>query len=146
MRALVAGLALITLAACGGDSSSVQPNTSVVGTWNLQTYNGQSLPHTGTVNDNGSVDRVDGGSIAFDTSGNYVLGIKIVNTLNGTVSQQDFNEIGSYSGTPATGVTLKPNDLSGGKGTFNGPTVAVAVSGNTLSFSQQGKPLVFTRK
>ena len=145
MRALTAGLALVALAACGRDSSSVQPSQSVVGSWNLQTYNGKSLPYTGTVNTNGSVDRVDGGTIAFDTSGNYVLGIKIVNTLGATVAQQNYNEIGSYAGTAATGVTLKPNDLSGGKGTFNGPTVAVAVSGNTLSFSQQGKPLVFSR-
>jgi hypothetical protein len=146
MRALVAGLALVALAACGGGSSSVQASTSVAGSWNLETYNGKSLPATGTANDNGSVDRVDGGSIAFDTIGNYVLEIKIVSTLGSTVSQQNWNEIGSYSGTATTGVTLKPNDLSGGKGTFKGPTVAVTVSGNTLSFLQEGKPLVFVRK
>jgi len=145
MRALVAGLALIALAACGGDASTARPNESVAGSWSLQTYNGKSLPFTGTVNDNGSVDRVDGGSIAFDTLGNYVLAIKIVNTLGATVNQQDFNEIGSYSGTPATGVTLKPNDLSGGKGPYKGSTVPVTISGKTLSFSQEGKPLVFER-
>ena len=145
MRALVAGLALVALAACGGGSSSVQASTSVAGSWNLETYNGKSLPATGTANDNGSVDRVDGGSIAFDTLGNYVLAIKIVNTLGATVSQQDYNEIGSYSGTAATGVTLKPFDLSSGKGPYKGSTVPVTISGKTLSFSQEGKPLLFER-
>ena len=145
MRALVAGLALVALAACGGDSSTARTSESVAGTWTLQTYNGKPLPVTGTVNGNGSFDRVDSGSIAFDAK-SYVLGIKIVNTLGSTSNQQDFNEVGSYSGTAATGVTLKPNDISGGTGPFNGPTVPVTVSGNTLSFSQQGKILTFVRK
>ena len=59
MRALVAGLALIALAACGGDSSTARTNGSVIGTWTLKTYNSNPLPFTGSVNDNGSVDRVD---------------------------------------------------------------------------------------
>ena len=146
MRALVASLALMALAACGGDASTARTSDSVAGTWTLQTYNGRSLPFTGSPNDNGSVDRVDSGTIGFDGKGTYALGIKIVNTLGSTVTQQDFNEIGSYTGTATTGVTLRPNDLSGGTGPFNGPTVPVTVSGNTLSFSQQGKVLTFRRK
>jgi hypothetical protein len=98
------------------------------------------------VNDNGSVDRVDSGSIGFDGKATYVLGIKIVNTQGSTVSQQDYNEIGSYSGTASTGVTLKPNDLSGGTTKGNFATIPVTVSGNTLSFSQEGKPLTFVRR
>jgi len=145
MRSFVAGLALIALVACGGDASTVRASDSVVGSWNLQTYNGQRVPHTGPPNVNGSVDRVDGGSIAFDTLGNYVVAIKIVNTLGATVSQQDYNEIGSYSGTAATGVTLKPFDLSSGKGPYKGSTVPVTISGKTLSFSQEGRPLLFER-
>jgi hypothetical protein len=146
MRAIVAGLALIALAACGGDSSTARTNGSVVGTWTLQTYNGKPLPFTGSPNGNGSVDRVDSGSISFDANRNYVLGIKIVNTLGSTVNQQDFNEVGSYSGNATTGVILKPNDLSGGTSTAPFPTVAVTISGNTLSFSQDGKPLTFVRR
>ena len=146
MRALVAGLALIVLAGCGGDSSTARTAGSVVGTWTLQTYNSRPLPFTGSPNGNGSVDRVDSGTIAFDASNTYVIGIKIVNTLGSTVAQQDFNEVGSYSGTVATGVTLKPNDLSGGTSTANFPTVPVTFSGNTLSFSQQGKILTFAKR
>ena len=97
-------------------------------------------------NDDGSVNRVDSGSIAFDASRNYVLGIKIVNTLGSTITQQNFNEVGSYAGSATTGVTLKPNDLSGGTSTANFPTVSVTVSGNTLSFSQEGKILAFARR
>ena len=146
MRALVAGLALVALAACGGDSSTARPSDSVAGTWTLQTYNGRPLPFTGNPNDNGSVDRVDSGSIGFDGKATYVLGIKIVNTLGTTVTQQDYDEIGSYTGSASTGVTLKPNDVSGGTSNFNFPTVAVTVSGNTLSFSQNGKLLTFVRR
>ena len=146
MRARVALLALAALAACGGDSSTARTSESVVGNWTLQTYNGRPLPFTGSVNGDGSVDRVDSGSIAFDANRNYVLSIKIVNTLGSTATQQDFNEVGSYSGNTTMGVTLKPNDLSGGTSAGNFPTVAVTVSGNTLSFPQQGKVLTFMRR
>ena len=84
MRAHVAALALAAVAACGGDSSTVRTSGSVVGSWALQTYNSRPLPYTGSVNTNGSVDRIDSGTIAFDTSRNYVIGIKIVNTLGST--------------------------------------------------------------
>ena len=145
MRAFVAGLALVALSACGGDSSTARTSESVVGSWALQTYNGRPLPFTGSANADGSINRVDSGTIAFDASRNYVLGIKIVNTLGATVTRQDYDEVGSYSGTATTGVTLKPNDLSGGTSTATFATVPVTVSGNTLSFSQQGKVLTFAR-
>jgi len=146
MRHLVAGLALTALVACGGDSSTARPSDSVAGTWNLQTYNGKSLPFTGTVNGNGSVDRVDSGSIGFDGRATYVLGIKITNTLGSTATPQNYDEVGSYSGTASTGVTLKPNDLSAGTSKAPFATVPVTVSGNTLSFSQEGKILTFVRR
>jgi hypothetical protein len=146
MRHFVAGLALTALVACGGDSSTARPSDSVAGTWNLQTYNGKSLPFTGTVNDNGSVDRVDSGSIGFDGRATYVLGIKITNTLGSTATPQNYDEVGSYSGTASTGVTLKPNDLSAGTSKAPFATVPVTVSGNTLSFSQEGKILTFVRR
>ena len=146
MRAVVAGLALLALAACGDDSSTARPSDSVAGTWTLQTYNGKSLPFSGTPNDNGSVDRVDSGTIGFDGKATYVLGIKIVNTLGSTVTQQNYDEVGSYSGTASTGLTLKPNDLSGGTAAYKGSTVPVTITGNTLSFSQEGKVLTFVRR
>ena len=91
MRAVVAGLGLMALVACGGDSSTARSSDSVVGSWSLQTYNGQKLPFTGSPNENGSINRVDSGTIAFDANHNYVIGIKIVNTLGTRVAQQDFN-------------------------------------------------------
>jgi len=146
MRHLVAGLALIALVACGGDSYTARPSDSVAGTWTLQTYNGKPLPFTGNPNENGSVNRVDSGSIGFDGKATYVLGIKITNTLGSTTTSQDYDEVGSYTGNASTGVTLKPNDLSGGTSKGNFATIPVTVSGNTLSFSQEGKPLTFVRR
>ena len=146
MRHLVAGLALGALVACGGDSSTARPSDSVAGTWTLETYNGKPLPFTGNPNENGSVNRVDSGSIGFDGKATYVLAIKITNTLGSTSTPQNYDEVGSYTGSASTGVTLKPNDLSGGTAKGNFATIPVTVSGNTLSFSQEGKPLTFVRR
>ena len=85
-------------------------------------------------------------ALAWPSNDEKSLGIKIVNTLGSTVTQQNFNEVGSYAGSATTGVTLKPNDLSGGTSPANFPTVPVTVSGNTLSFSQEGKILAFARR
>ena len=41
MRTLVAALALVALAGCGGDSSTARTSDSVAGAWTLQTYNGK---------------------------------------------------------------------------------------------------------
>jgi hypothetical protein len=142
----VAGLALVALVACGGDSVTMPTPTSVVGSWTLKTYNGSPLPYTGSVNGNGSRDRVNSGTIAFDNAHTYVLDIRIVNTLGSTVTDQNFTEVGSYSGTIATGIILKPNDLSGGTNGLTFAEVPVTISGATLSFSQIGKILTFEKQ
>src|SRR3954468_862633 len=113
MRIVSMVVALVALMACnssnGGNSD---PTTDlIIGKWTLDTYNGGTLPFVGSLNGNGSVNRVDSGSITFDTGRTYLLDIKIVNTLGTTSTPQDFAEVGSFSGTAASGVILKPNDL-----------------------------------
>jgi hypothetical protein len=133
--------------ACGSSDISMEPpNGSVVGKWALKTYNGRPLPFTGSANADGSVNRVDSGSITFDSRQTYLLDIRIVNTLGTTTTPQNFSEVGSYSGNATAGVVMKQNDLSGGTSGGNFVQVPATVSGNTLSFSQLGKPLTFEKQ
>lgn len=46
MKRLLATLAIATLAACGGDSSTTNPLVAIAGTYTLQTVNGKPLPTT----------------------------------------------------------------------------------------------------
>ncbi|MEO8564677.1 MAG: hypothetical protein ABI601_21580 [bacterium] len=141
-------LGLLAVAACnsGDPVKNVADAPSVVGTWALQSYNGGTLPYSGSQNANGSVNRVDEGSITLDNGHTYVLEVKIVNTLGSTLTPQNFNEVGSYAGSAAAGVVLKPNDLSGGTNGQNYQQVPATVSGTTLSFAQSGKILTFVKK
>ena len=142
MRVVVMVLALLSSIACGGDSSTAP--TTVVGAWSLQSYNGGVLPYTGGSNANGSRDRVTDGTITFDSAGRYVLGITILRTAStGIVSNQDFNEIGSYTGD-VTGLVLRPNDF--GTGVLSDPPVPAAIAGDTLRFEQGGKLLKFVKR
>jgi len=147
MRIVSMVIALVALVACNSSSDgNSSPTTDlIIGKWSLETYNGGSLPFVGSLNANGSVNRVDSGSITFDTGRTYLLDIRIVNTLGATTQPNDFAEIGSYSGTAASGVVLKPNDISGGTSGGQFAQVPVTISGNKLSFSQQGKILTFVK-
>ena len=142
---LVATMCLSVACSNSSDVNKDAGSGSVVGKWALQSYNGHALPFTGNVNANGSVNRVDSGSITFDNNRTYVIDIRIANTLGTAVTPQDFAEVGSYSGNATTGLVLKPNDLSGGTSTGKFAQVPVTVSGNTLSFSQEGKILTFAK-
>jgi hypothetical protein len=148
MRIVSMVFALVALVACNSsnDGNSAPTGDAVIGKWTLQTYNGGSLPFVGSLNANGSVNRVDSGSITFDSGRTYLLDIRIVNTLGATTTPQDFAEVGSYSGTAATGLILKPNDISGGTSPGQYSQVPASVANNTLSFSQQGKILTFVKR
>jgi len=148
MRIVSMVFALFALVACNSSSGSNSDPTNdlIVGKWTLESYNGGTLPFVGSLNVNGSVNRVDSGSITFDTGRTYLLDIKIVNTLGSATTPQDFNEVGSYSGTAASGVVLKQHDISGGTSGAQFAQVPVTVSGNKLSFSQEGKLLTFVKR
>jgi len=142
---------LLVVAACnsGDPVKNIPPgDTGVTGKWTLQTYNGGNLPYTGSLNANGSINRVDGGTVILeerDGKRNYLLDIKIVNTLGATVTDNNYSEVGSYASSSG-GLTFKPNDISGGTDNRPYATVPVTISGTTLSFPQQGKILTFSRQ
>ena len=142
---LIAATLLSVACSNSSDVNKDAGSGSVVGKWTLSSYDGHGLPFTGSANPNGSVNRVDSGSITFDAKRTYLLHIGIVNTLSDSTLSQDFDEVGSYSGNSSAGVVLKPHDLSGGTSTGNFAQIPVTVSGNTLSFPQEGKILTFKK-
>ena len=150
MRIVSLIAAFVVVAGCnsGDPVKNLPPGQSAVaGKWALQTYNGGALPYTGSKNANGSVNRVDSGTLTLDQGSNtYLLDIKIVNTLGTTTTPQDYNEVGSFAANASGGLTLKPNDLSGGTSGLTFGTVPVTVTGSTLSFPQQGKILTFVKQ
>jgi hypothetical protein len=152
MRTLPIVVALVSVIACGGAEAIAPPssNQGVEGVWALTSYNGGSLPYTGSPNANGSRNRVTSGSITLSSTSDgrrtYLLDIKIVNTLGSTEIPQNYAEVGSYSGD-VNSLVLRPNDVSGGTG--GGVPLAqvpATISNNTLSFAQQQKILTFARQ
>jgi hypothetical protein len=146
MRTALMVVALVSSVACGGATATAPAtDTFPAGVWALQTYNGSSLPYTGTPIGN-AVDKVTDGTIQF-VAPSYVIDITIIRTIGDTVFNQKYYEIGSYTSS-ATGVVLRPNDVPGGTGntTFLPDAVPVSRSGNTISFLQKGKILTFVKR
>ena len=146
MRTALMVVALVSSLACGGATATEPPaDTFPAGVWALQTYNGGTLPYTGTPVGN-AVDRVTDGTISF-VAPSYVLDITIVRTIGDTVLNQKYYEVGSYKSS-ATAITLQPDDVPGGTGNtaFLPAAVPVSRSGNTISFVQKGKVLTFVKR
>ena len=139
---IVLALAAVT-AACGGHGGTTTSKTDpVVGVWTLETYNGKPLPFTGTP-DGDAINQVTGGEMEFNAS-SYTLGISIIRTVGGTQSfNQNYSEFGTYTRT-SEGLTLKPFDAPGLPS--KAPTVPATISGTTLSFVQDGRPLTFVKR
>ncbi|MEO6527017.1 MAG: hypothetical protein ABIP93_10360 [Gemmatimonadaceae bacterium] len=147
MRIVSLIVALVSVVACGGGAT--QPaSPSVVGVWSLQTYNGNPLPYTGTPEQTPggiAINQATGGELEFG-GGSYTVSISIIRTVNGTqVFNQNYSEIGTYTAT-STGVVMRPFDIPGSSPSQAAPAVSATVSGSTISFLQQGKPLTFVKR
>lgn len=121
MKRFLLCLAVLMLAACGGDSTS--PTTRVSGTWHLRSINGTSLPYTFPP-DNGTTATVTGSTLTLSDNGSYneVVSLRLVSanaTNNATVT-----EVGTWT---ANGGAITFNDNTD-QATYQG-----SVSGNTLT-------------
>jgi hypothetical protein len=134
----MASIALaLTLAGCGGDSGPTTPtNASIAGTWNLQTVNGAPLPflffQAGT-----SKQEITADQFTFTSSGGFTQITTLRNTDNGQVSTETDTDAGTYS-LNGTAITV----------TFNsdGSSSTAAVSGNTMTVSEEGLVAVYTKQ
>jgi hypothetical protein len=143
MRITLIVLALVAVTACGGHGGTTASKTDpVIGVWTLQTYNGKPLPFTGTP-DGDAINQVTGGEMEFNAS-SYTLGISIIRTVGGTQAfNQNYSEFGTYTRT-SEGLALKPFDAPSLPSKL--PTVPATISGTTLSFVQDGRPLTFMKR
>jgi hypothetical protein len=120
--------------ACSGDSSG--PDVSVVGTWQLQTVNGQGLPYL--VAQSGA-DKIEVTSdvLTVAEGGAFTEITTIRVTSSGTVTTQSIPDAGTYTinGT-AVNFTFQ-SDGSNGTGTLNESTLTVATQGVSLVYKKQ---------
>ena len=117
-------LGVAGLAACGSDSMGPD-HSAVAGTYTLQTANGLSLP----------VDLVEGGEPFTLHSGNIVL------RADGTCTNTFVTTPSRAGSLPCTftlsGTTFSYNEL--------GDVINGSLSGNTLTLTNDGNNLVYTR-
>ena len=136
---LMAGVAL---AGCGGDSTSVQ---SEVGTYNIVSVNGQSLPFTITGTLRGTVVITSGSITLSHTGSNSQYGAIVTGTAGGVGQQQLIADAGAYALTGGT-VTFTSSVGTGVQyvGSMTGNDISVALPG--ALFGTTGTVTIVVRK
>ncbi|MDQ3997069.1 MAG: hypothetical protein M3303_08620 [Gemmatimonadota bacterium] len=133
-RSVLSGLVGIALVgACGGDSAT-GPDT-VVGTYTLQTINGQAPPQTLSEDANGRLE-ITGARVLLDADGRFHNEIDVRSTSRGVTSAGTLHRFGTYVRT-GTRITVTPAQ--------GGDSYSMALSGRTLSRREQGTTLVYRR-
>ena len=129
---IVAGIAVGGTWACGGDSTSP---SSVAGTYNLQTIDGQSLPFV-IFQDGADKNEVMSGFERLNSDGTFSQSMTFRLTEGGQVSTETETADGSWRQSESA-ITLT---YGGSVGTLTG-----SLSGNTLTLVEQGLVLVFRK-
>lgn len=147
IRNVTAGFVLLAglgLAACGDDPKDVDGKASLVGTWDVQSINGDALPITET-------EEVEPGytcsftiesiEITFTTAGSYSGQQKFTSVCTGEDTQtQNFPFGGTYRTSGSTLFMTDTGDVE--------ESVAFTVSGSTatLTFTEDGETEVIVLK
>ncbi len=136
---LVMAVALLT--ACDGDSTG--NGGSIVGTYTLQTFNGENLPvgvpgAPPPMAPGGAVTMFEltAGSIQLNSDDTCSTSLSFRTTTDGTVTATDTEtETCTYS---VTGTTIRLDSTGQGfiTGTISGNTITVVVDGDTLVFTK----------
>lgn len=135
MRRLILSV-MCALAACGGDSPTAPTQASVVGTWQLQSVNGQGLPY---IAEQVGADKVELTSdvVTAAAGGSFAEIVSYRITQGGQVSAYSESYAGTYT-LNGTAVTFRWNDDGSiGTGTVSGSTLTVAGNGLSLVFRKQ---------
>jgi hypothetical protein len=129
-------LALLIVAISCSDSTTAPTFASVAGTWSLQTINGTPLPFTTSQS---ATDRTEilSDIVNATSSGTFTETTTFRITQNGSVSTQSTVDNGTFS-LNGTAVTF----------TFNsdGSTDTGSLNGNTMTVTETGFALVFTKQ
>ncbi len=130
---VVMAVALFT--ACDGDSTG--NGGSIVGTYTLQTLNGESLPAQRPGGGPVTMDELTAGSVRLNSDNTCSLSLTFQTTIDGTVTATDTEtDTCTYS---VTGTTIRFDFPSGEApitGTISGNTITIVVFGDTFVFTK----------
>lgn len=131
-------LAVSLALACRSHFPSQPTNTSVAGTWSLQTINGSALPYVASQTGSNKVE-ITSDVVTAVASGSYTETTQRRITLNGDTTNQFLSDAGSF--TLNGNVVILHSNISG-----SGTTSAGSVSGNTLALAKDGFAYVYKRQ
>lgn len=135
MRRLLPLVALAVAVACGSDSTTQPTVASVAGTWNLQSVNGSPLPFTLTQTGSDRLELLSD-VVTANANGTYTEVAQFRTTVNGQSSTSTESDAGTFT-LNGTAVSLTGTQT----GNING-----ALSGNTLTLTEQGFAWVFVKQ
>ena len=130
-RAFLAVLSVFALTACGDDSTG--PGSSITGTYQLQTVNGQQVPATVLQTGNDKT-VITSGSLLLNQNNTFFAAMTIESTVGGLVDSETQASTGTYT---------RNNDSI--QFTSSGKTVTGTLSGNTLTVSDRDMTLVYKK-
>ena len=122
--------------ACGSDDSTTPTQSSVAGTWNLQTINGSALPFT--VATSPAKIEVLSDVVNVSSNGTYTSSEQTRTTIGTQVTTNTSTDAGTY--------TLNGNNVAILSNTAGSTAQAGVVSGNTLTVTQSGLTFVFQKQ
>jgi hypothetical protein len=122
--------------ACGSDNATDPTTASVVGTWNLTSVNGASLPFTIQAA-NPKIEVLDQ-RFTFASAGTFsIAGNNRQTTSAGAVTTTPFTDTGTWTLSGTTVNAHYNGDNSNG---------TIALSGNTMTIVNAGRSFVFTKQ
>lgn len=135
MRRLLSLALALTIVGCGGDDSTTEPtNSSIAGTWALQTINGAPLPFTlATVP--AKIELVSATAV-INANGTWTSSSQTRTTINGQATTTTENDNGTYTISGST-IALRSSDGTVESGTISGSTFTQVESGFTFVFKKQ---------
>lgn len=136
MRRLLSLAVILAAVACGSDDSTTPTQTSVAGTWTLQTINGSPLPFTVAT----SPAKIEWLSsvVNVTSNGTWTSSLQVRTTVNGQASTTTSTDAGTY--------TLSGNNVAILSSSPGSTAQAGTINGNTLTVSQQGFVFVYTKQ
>ena len=138
MRRFFLMFALVTLAACGDNSSTGPVTVNLVGNWKLQSVNGGSIPYSETTT-TGKFEVLDGSAVITGTGG---FTMNVVERTTATGGSQSVFIRTTYGTVEISGSTVvfKRQDIANDTGT------TASLTADTFWLTQNGRTLVFLKQ
>jgi hypothetical protein len=135
MRRLLSFALVFAAIACGSDDSTTPTQSSVAGTWTLQTINGSALPFT--LSASPQIELLSY-VVTATSNGTWTSSQQTRTTIGTQVTTTTTNDAGTY--------TLSGNNVAILSNTAGSTAQAGTISGNTLTLTQSGLTFVFQKQ